>query len=61
MPEITMGSTNTARRVTFARMRAVSPTASRNATTLTSSTVTSAKPIVKPYELRIAGSANRAT
>jgi uncharacterized protein YciW len=39
----------------------VSPTASRNATALTTSTVTSANPTVNAYEARIAGSENSAT
>ena len=61
MLEMTIGSTNTARSATLARILAVRPTASRNARTLTSRTVTSANPIVNRYELRIAGSEKSAT
>ena len=46
MPETTIGMTKTARRLTFSRMRDVSPTASRKAATFTTSTVTSENPNV---------------
>jgi hypothetical protein len=61
MPEITMGRTKIARRTTLPRIFEHRSTASRNATTLTARTVTSANPIVNLYELTIAGSVTIAT
>ncbi|MDQ1125948.1 hypothetical protein QE428_000981 [Microbacterium sp. SORGH_AS 505] len=46
MPEMTMGITKIVRRPVLKRMRAVSPTASRNAAMLTTITVAIAKPAV---------------
>ncbi len=47
MPETTMGMTKMVRSADFIRMRDVSPTARRKATTLTAITVTMENPKVK--------------
>ena len=46
MPEMTIGMTKIARSPDFSRILAVSPTASRKAMTLTTTTVTAANPKV---------------
>jgi hypothetical protein len=61
MPDTTIGITNVERNAFLNRIREVRPSARKNATTLTRMTVTTENPIVKPYELRIAGSENSTT
>jgi hypothetical protein len=61
MPDTTMGITKVERRAFRKRIREVRPRARKNAMRLTRMTVTTEKPIVKPYELRIAGSENSTT